>query len=91
MPSHKKPGHPKKDVKDTAIYKVSLAVPSNEKEQQALRDYKAKVESSGWLLTPMRSSSSDNLIYILSPKGSELELAAYIAASVLEEALGEAS
>ena len=91
MPSDEKPGHFKKDVKDTSIYKVSLPVPSNKKERRALHAYKEKIKNSGWVLTPIRSSSSDDLAYILSPKGSELETAAYIAASVLDEALGRAS
>ncbi|MFG6095696.1 hypothetical protein SPB21_10610 [Leptothoe sp. ISB3NOV94-8A] len=91
MPSDKKPGHFKKDVKDTSIYKVSLPVPSNEKERHDLHAYKEKVKKSGWILTPIRSASSDDLEYILSPEGSELDAAAYIAASVLDEALGRAS
>lgn len=90
MPSHEKSGYSEKDIKDAFIYRVSLPVPSNEKERQSLHDYKEKVEKSGWVLTPVRSDSS-SLAYILTPKGSELEAAAYIAASLFEEALGRAS
>ena len=90
MPSHKKPEHPEKDATAASIYKVSLPVPSNEKERQSLYDYKEKVKKSGWVLTPIRANS-DSLAYVLTPKGSELEAAAYIAASLLEEALGRAS
>ncbi|NEQ53607.1 MAG: hypothetical protein F6K11_26315 [Leptolyngbya sp. SIO3F4] len=74
---------------DIPIYRISLLASSTKKEREDFDEYKEKVKASGWSLTPVEASASERLAYIVSPegKGGDLQAAAYVAASILEETL----
>jgi hypothetical protein len=73
------------------MYKLSLSVKATAEEQTVFDNYRKKIETSGWSLTPMQASKSEKVAYIAIPKGSrdELQIATRLTECILKQAFKE--
>jgi hypothetical protein len=73
------------------IYKLSLSVEATAEEQTVFDNYRKKIETSGWSLTPMRALASERVAYVAIPKGSndELQIATRLTECILKQAFKE--